>query len=399
MDQTYLEILAQNDREAREGFDENARDQLVEQNEYEDTVEPREHHHEELDDQDAFKKFGGSHQAASAAIPIVPKSDANKQSILHDKDVKTHVINIDSRFRDDPTQIATEFLYKFQRPMKNIVSARISSIEFPNTYYTFSANRGNTSFTVYAPENLLNSRTNNFKKYVVRIPDGNYDPNDLINVLNVILASSCPYAKITLEFNIHTGLITFSSLICNFRLDFEEGYNLSFLPRTFDRGLGYSLGFRVSNLLNINASSSITQYNETSSNNLSLPSSTLLPTLGSVCCYQGTAMVDTIDNNYIFITLDPDWKVVINQAPDRSQHFSFCKVIMTAPKGSVLYDNGANTLTKEYWFQQPSNIVSFPVRISDPYYQIINLNGMDFSFTLELKEILNASLYETMRTN
>jgi len=68
------------------------------------------------------------------------------------------------------------------------------------------------------------------------------------------------------------------------------------------------------------------------------------------------------------------------------------------PKGSVLYDNGANTITKEYWFQQPTDITIIPVRISDPYDQTIDLSGMDFSFSLEIKEIRNAALHELIRS-
>jgi hypothetical protein len=394
MDKTYLELLAENDRSAREEFDENIKDDLVNQNEYEHPIEARDHYPDELENQSDFNKWGGSHQLASYAPHVPASRDLSKTNILHDKNVKTHVINIDSRFRDDPTQISTDFLYRFQQPMKNIVSARISSIEFPNTYYTFSKTRGNTSFTLSAIETRSSIVTT---PKLISIPDGNYDPPDLVDTLNAIIASKFPFAGVAVSFNINTGLLTFSSATSSFSLDFETGNYLSFLPRTFDRCLGYSLGFRIPNVKS--GDKYITQYTPNSINNLCNPANTLLPTLGSCCCYQGSAMVDTIDNNYLFISLDPDWKVVINQAPDRSIHSSFCKFVMTAPKGGVLFDNGSNTITKEYWFRQPSNITSFPVRISDPYDQLINLNGMEFSFTLELKEVLNASLYETMRAD
>jgi hypothetical protein len=248
MDKSYLEILAENDREAREGFDENAKDILADHNEYEETVGPIEHHHDEIENQDDFKKFGGSHQAAAGPAVPVARGDNTKSSVLHEKDVKTHVINIDSRFRDDPTQLATDFLYKFQRPMKNIVSARISSIEFPNTYYTFSTVRGNTSFTLSAVNTPGGNRNSSLVNKIITIPDGNYDPMDLVNTLNLLILASFPYCTITTEFNPNTGLLNFSSPNQNFKLDFERGNHLSFVPRSFDRGLGYSLGFRVANV-------------------------------------------------------------------------------------------------------------------------------------------------------
>ena len=116
--------------------------------------------------------------------------------------------------------------------MKNIVSARISSIEFPNTYYTFSKTRGNTSFTLHAIETrsaiVLTPK-------LITIPDGNYDPPDLVDTLNAIIASQFPYAGISLEFNINTGLIKFISTTSFFSLDFEIGNYLSFLPIKYNK--------------------------------------------------------------------------------------------------------------------------------------------------------------------
>ena len=397
MEKTYLEILADNDREAREGFSENAKDQLADNQDYEHDIDTIDNHPHELENQEEFKKFGGSHQYAAGPPLLQPVQDVSKQSVLHEKNIKTHVINIDSRFRDDETQIATEFLYKFQNPIKNVVSIRISSIEFPNTYYTFSKTRGNTSFTLYG---IISIQNPILTPKIITIYDGNYDPMDMINALNTLITKAFPLAGITVGFNINSGLISFSSQTSTFAIDFEKGDYMTFVPSSFDRCLGYSLGFRVPNVLVRNGNGRTTsQYTPETFYNLANSLTEINPVSGSKCCYQALCMIDTIDNNYLFITLNPDWKVVINQAPDRTQHFSFCKLIMTAPKGGVLYDNGSNTITKEYWFQQPTNIVSFPVRVSDPYDQLINLNGMDFSFTLELKEVLNASLYETMRAN
>ena len=112
----------------------------------------------------------------------------------------------------------------------------------------------------------------------------------------------------------------------------------------------------------------------------------------------GTGILNTVDTNYVFVTLDPDWKVIIQETPDKTQLYSFAKVVANTPKFSVIFDNGSNTLTKEYFLQQPTNIISIPVRLSDPYDQDLNLNGADFSISLELKEVIDYSLYETMRS-
>jgi hypothetical protein len=160
--------------------------------------------------------------------------------------------------------------------------------------------------------------------------------------------------------------------------------NLSvFTQRTQDNGLGYNLGFRQTNPTKPLQSTLVLQQSGS--------------TVPNVYTLTGTSLVDTIDNNYIFITLERDWKVVINQTPDRVLHHSFMKIIVDVPKGSIVYDNGTNTLTKEYWFSQPTDLYIIPVRVSDPYDQTIDLMGMDFSFSLEMKEITNAALHESIR--
>jgi hypothetical protein len=64
----------------------------------------------------------------------------------------------------------------------------------------------------------------------------------------------------------------------------------------------------------------------------------------------------------------------------------------------VIYDNGSNTITKEYWFQQPTDITGFPVKLTDLYEYPVNLQGMNWSFTLEIKEALNPTVYEHIRS-
>ena len=384
---TYLEILAENDSEARQDYTINPKDLFVEHNDVpeDQDLEGDDHHeHTELEDKEAFQQFGGSyHQAGAPPKHIELKSeDHNKSSIFYEKNVRTHVINIDSRFRTDINDPTTDFSFKLFKPMRNIISLRMSSIEFPNTYYTFSKSRGNISFSLkYYISNIITPL--NTKQLIITIPEGNYEPQELIDLIQTLLPNT-----IQISYNINTNKTTFTSAYyfeINFLYNNNTGNNLSFISRrTDDNGLGHNLGFRQSDLLQPLQSTLILQTGISSTPN----QYTLV----------STSMIDTIDNNYIFVTLNPDWKVTTNQTKDRVLHHSFTKVIIDVPKGSVLYDNGANTLTKEYWFQQPTDIYIIPVRVSDPYDQTIDLVGMDFSFSLEMKEITNATLHESIRS-
>lgn len=372
---TYLEILAENDTDAREDYKFNPKDLFVQHNELEEEQEletVEKHTHTELENKEDFQKFGGSYHQAGAPAPLneITSDQYLKNSVLYEKNIKTHVINVDSRFRTDPEDPSTDFTFRLLKPMRNIISLRISSIEFPNTYYTFSKTRQNTSFLLYYFRGPLDV-TRQQKK--IDIPDGNYSPEEIVDTINEILIDN----PVSISYNSIKGRILFDSPYY-FEIDIL-GTNLAFSKRKYDNGLGYNLGLRQK------SSSELLQ---------------AVKEISNIQIYklEGTAIVDTIDNNYIFLSLEPDWKVVMNQTRDRELHHSFAKVIINVPKGSVLYDNGANTITKEYWFQQPTDVTIIPVRISDPYDQTIDLSGMDFSFSLEMKEVRNAALHELIRS-
>jgi hypothetical protein len=97
--------------------------------------------------------------------------------------------------------------------------------------------------------------------------------------------------------------------------------------------------------------------------------------------------------NYLFLNLDPDWRVLTHTNYDTAQINSFAKIVVTQPKNTVIYDNGMNLLTKEYVFDKPTTVRSFRVRLTDLYDEDIDLVGQEMSFTLELKEIMSHTMY------
>jgi hypothetical protein len=392
MEKTYLEILAENDFLASKEYEYNPKDALANQSTYEDNIKPEEHHEDELENQNQFESFAGSHQLA--ALP--PKMDATnniaKTNPLFDKNIRIHVLNIDSRFRSNSNDTTTNFTFKLLKRLKNIVSVRLSSLEFPNVYYTFSAARGNVSFEYFI---IQGGKEVGF---TINIPEGNYDPDTLASTLTTLMGTQ----NFLVTFNyggINSGRMTFQ---CPqpFRLDFSQGNYITYSGRTIGDNLGFTLKTPNAYVAKYNASVGTIDSVITYVSGGVTQTKTTFPsqTVAGAYSVTGEALVDTIDNNYVFLTLDPDWKVVTNQASDKNIHYSFAKIIIDVPKGDILYDNGANTLTKEYFFQQPTDIGFFPVSITDPYDQQINLLGTDFSFSLEFKEILSQELYETMRS-
>jgi len=397
---TYLELLAENDAEARKEFEPNAKDLLTANFvEYDDHIDGHDAHPDELEDQHEFQKPQGSHQLA-ALLPE-QKKDVHKTTtaVEYDKHVQVHVISIDSRFSTNDGDTSSNFLFKLLTPIKNVISIRLSSLEIPNTWYTFSDIRGNVSMIV-----AVRNTTTEHKS--VRITQGNYTangvfpgtpvpPNDIFFELFTQLNNTFTSNSFSVFLNPITGKLTISCFkklnapsggytylnqpklmptpppstltgyetAVQFSINFADGI---YSNRDDNWGLGYNLGYRIQQT----------------------------PVATS---HTADSIVDVIDSNYIFLSLNPDWRVVEHNQPDSSQTAAFAKVIVDVAKNDTVYDDGGNTITKQYFLKQPTNISSFNISIIDEYNQYIQLEGGNISMTLEVTEVLHSSLYETMR--
>jgi hypothetical protein len=468
---TYQQVLADH-------YEETGKNVLVFQNEYTEEVPPEDKHPDELESQEDFQKFLPRHSVENHEPPA-KQDDKTKLSLVYDKHTQVRLINIDSRFRNygattipnkiPPTgdqvtdyfssitneQIIkaralytqsspTNYIFKLKEPIKNVISVRLSSIEIPNSFYTFSRARGNVLFQIQLPSKTYGTPGN--KIYTLEIPAGNWDASvspSIDKTLTGGLGSPIkgfPYVIDSTGASVATTLQSYPSVLwklqytlnsffsnlsnvpnSSFQIGgnnyFEVGYNDLFVGKINIRynSSGTPVPFDIfwevdPNAVADNAADLASNYPQNPTNPINRIGSVAADfglgyNLGfrqtsymSNTVINAEANLNTIDTNYVFLTLDPDWKVIEQETPDRTQLYSFAKIVITSPKFSINYDSGNNTLTKEYYLKQPTNIHSIPVRLSDPYDQDIDLNGLDFSFTLECREVLHSGLYETMRS-
>jgi len=398
MDKTYLELLAENDEEARREFAPNAKDLLTANYvEYDDHVDGHDAHPDELEDQHEFQRPQGSHQAA-ALLPEQPK-DVHKTTtgVAYDKAVQIHVISIDSRFRTDQGSNPSNFLFKLLTPIKNVISVRLSSLEIPNTWYTFSEIRGNTSMFVIIPS--TDGSITGVSGRVV-ITEGNYtantgSSNDILIEVFSQLNNTFPNNSFSVFFNSISGKLSISC--------FEKknppagGYTYLNQPKPKPNPNGpVVVGFETPVLFSINFADGI--YSTREDNwGLGYNLGYRIQQTDAALVQTADSIIDVVDSNYVFLSLNPDWRVVEHNQPDSSQTAAFAKVIVDAEKNGIVYDNGGNTITKQYYLKQPTNITSFNIAITDEYDQYVQLEGGNVSMTLEVTEVLHSSLYEAMR--
>jgi len=376
MDLTYQQVLA-------DIYDENSKSLLVQQMddyEYADVEQYNVELHEENDlpDKEEFNKFHGDRNKPEHVIKPTADPDPEFRKKVR---VKKQVVNIDSKFRGNivpsanqsitlcnGTVISNEaslitgtssshFVYYPDRAYKNVTSIEITSLEFPNTFYSFSASRGNTQFTTNT--GLLGLLT-------WTLPDGNYTIQQIVTNLNTQFAST----TLSISYNSNTNKVSFSSTDVNFSF----GFNLSNTGPN-GNGIGYNLGFLQSSYT---------------------PSSANYSWDGTNATYTAETIPDTVQDPYVYIVIN-DYTLIKHPSYGQTSIQAFGKIILQTAKNTTVFDNNVtNTTSKIYHFQQPTNITKFEIKFIDTYGSTLDLNGGHVSITLELDEVMDSSVYENM---
>lgn len=372
MDLTYQQILA-------EQYDENAKILLVTPNEYsgEDYVDEYEHQDYEKNDlpnKEEFNKFQGDRNKPEHVIKPVADIQATHRSNVR---MRNRVINIDGKFRGNISAVPTPagecnsatrqlmpdigtpgttssyFVFQSARVYRNVSSIKLTSFEFPNVFYTFSTVRNNISFQV-----------NDGQGYkTVTIPQGNYSTSALL--ATTIADSMNTTNGLNSEYNVTIDPISG-------KLTIQDTNSLSFnilFPTTLNNptgnGIGYNLGFQN------------TTYNMSST-------------------YTAENFPDVIQDTYIYLSVN-DYNLVEHHDYGQTHFEALAKITLPTTKNTIIYDNNfINSSSKQYHFYQPTNISRFEIKLIDAYGEVLDLQGSNFSMTLELEEILDSSIYEKM---
>ena len=422
MDLTYQQVLA-------DIYEENAKNVLVHQTEYDDEDQPPYEDHDydanELPDPDEFKKFAGDRGKPEHVIQPTKKADGlGLSSVKKDTTFRMNVINIDGQFRNNilpvsgfncdgtpsdtnlslsSVQSGTNFNFRTARQYINVYSVEVTSIEFPNSFFTFSLARGNTTFTITYPAYNITK--------TITIPDGNY-----INIVNA--TTGTPYLPIVApatsslpDITTLTGVIqtllnsniniptTITNVNDYITINYSAIQHLTYFSNSntslsspsftitfpsvetnsFGNGLGYNLGFLSKS---------------TTSKLQAVPPNTVDPTLGLL---KQASIADTfpdpIQDTYVYLKLS-DWDLITHQNSDQTSFTAFLKIPLTVPKFTIQNDNNtANTTSKKYFFHQPTNVNLIQISLLDAYGNVIDLKYSTFSITLQLQEVISNATY------
>ncbi len=267
--------------------------------------------------------------------------------------MNNNLYNIDSKFRNttsypnsanftfnkmEETVGTTNVIEPFNE--KNVIEMRILSLELPNTIYYITAERGNNTINIGGVNKTID--------------DGSYTQNDLATALSALVAN------ISFTYSNSTGKMKITNTTgANVTIQFTES-------GTDYPSLGDILGF-TNNITISNGNSSI-----------------------------GQNVVSEPSQSYLFLRIN-DFGNLIN----KNRRY-VGKIILENVKSVSNEKTGGvniNILSNQYKFisnsikfEQPTNIPSLNISLEDEFGNIINLNGVDWSFTLETTVITNTIL-------
>jgi len=286
--------------------------------------------------------------------PVGGFQDRTTYGAVYGTESIARIVNVDTRFRENPTITgASACTIRLPRTYKNITSLRLSSIELPNSWYDFAANLENTNFTVSGAQ--------------CTISDGNYNATTLASAM-VSAAES----------TISLG-IAFDSVTTKCTISAARAFTMDFTPvpgnvccitreanlRPFDTGLGSYLGF-TSNTYSGNSS------------------------------YTSETLPNLYGNTYVLLSLEK-YEAIDHLSFNGTSTPAFAKIVVSATKNSFVY-SGADTITNKVILAEPENVSVLKIKLTDCYGRILQTFG-NFSFTLEMQEVVSSKLYSAYKDN
>ena len=281
-----------------------------------------------------------------------------KKKVIHKS------LNIDTRFRDNYYgSLSSNFNVTLPLVFNNILTMQLSAIEIPTTFYTISKQTGNNFFTL-----IVDASSS-----IIDIPDGNYTYTGIVNVLNTImtnLGGNYKYIVFGININNNNGSgqmfvgidNTYVGLGIQFSLNFQFDKNgIDDRNTPLPLKLGWTFGFR----------------NGVYENNVS---------------YVSEGIVDLTGPRYVYLAID-DHNNNVNNGFFSAFNSSIlnnnilARITLQSNMFNIFTENNLNIVTTPRQYFGPVNIQNLHIQLLDEYGRVLNLNNMDYSFSLTFQTV------------
>lgn len=306
---------------------------------------------------------------------------------------KRHIkrrLMIHTKFRENYNYSkSTDYILSLPFPLKHIVSLKLTSIEIKNAYYNISKFYNNDTFLIKTYD-FSNNEQQNVEEIAIQLERGFYDENTLADHLNnVIFTEQNNLNLIQCYYDILLGKFVFKRDFEEVPEDDEENpvkrFEIRFIPEQKEcdeeefreKSLGWLMGFTKQDYtwdedyINIeNAQEQRVPTGYVSDINAQFEMNYLL------------LNINEFNHHYIEPIIIPFY----NHTMNKSQH-TIAKIQLPKTRQTMinLIDTGHIFLKREY--TGPVEIDKLQIQLTDEYGRIVDLNGLDYSFTLELEQL------------
>jgi hypothetical protein len=324
-----------------------------------------------------------------------------------DRKTTKRVLSIDSLFRKNyQTTKSTDFTYTLPDPINKVTSLKISSIEFPNSWYAFSTETGSNSFIITLHNCPTPTDLSGQLQYppvmenIVVIPDGNYRSDMLAVCVNNIFS------------NMRNGLeylffeINEINAKCTFRMKVagDDIRNIYILDSVLNSDFYFTIDFVVPSMKskplykNAGWMLGFKQHFYTINNNTINPKTVLDVDQFNRRVYnwhlEGESSYGSSIQNYIFLEIDD-----FNRNSTANTFFSktindaylgnniMGRITVTSGINTIVTMDGGNRLFKTREYFGPIRLEKLHIRLIDKFGDPVNLEGNDFSFMLEIEQL------------
>ena len=289
------------------------------------------------------------------------------------KRINNENLNIDTRFRENYYgSLSTNFNVNLPLSIKKILTMKLAAIELPTTFYNISKQSGNNFFTLIV----------NDISQVISIPSGNYTNTGIINILNTTVSNIA---------NSFTELQLFGYIVFGINIDNNNN------------GSGQAFVGIDSSIPDINLITSITldfqaDRNGIPDNNTPLPLKFgwILGFRNGIYInninYVSEGIVDLLGSRYLYLVVD-DFNNNVNNSFYSAFNSSIlnknilARISLQSNTFNIFTENNLNIITTPRQYFGPVNIQKLNIQLLDEYGRVIDLNNMDYSFSLTFQTV------------
>lgn len=267
--------------------------------------------------------------------------------------MKHTIVHINSRYRNNYLKTsASDYFYQFPRNIKDVHSMRLRSVNIPQSMYNVSKKKGNNEFKIRTYH-----RSTMCEK-IIKLPDGNWKTEALIFFLNDYFQNcgNLKYIRFSINEIIKKSHFNIRS---NAPKDFK--FDLIFANEDKSRSLtsefGWLLGFRMGKYINVEHIESESPFRNTN---------------GIIYISINDFNYNRNDSNWVFTDTACLDKDILGKIYTSKHAFSI-----------NIADSDGLKNQKIRNYIKPVTISKIHTQIFDEDGNIIDLNNMDWSFSLE----------------